>query len=320
LRPFARFPDVAAQSHEVPISPAPHSSDGCALVGVDWGTSNVRVMRIAEDGSILEARSDPRGADELASDAFADVLEDIAGDWLGAAPVLICGMAGARGRWRETSYAPCPARLADLASMLVRPDSARNIHIVPGVAELAQERLSDVMRGEETQVMGLAEPDAAEWVVAPGTHSKWIRVENEQISSFRTFATGELFAALRGGTLMAAGTDEEAGDDDAFKRGVERSLEDPALSAALFSARVAVLDGRLSAQAAPDYVSGVLIGAEIGAQRQLLERERVALVGAEDLARRYNLALEVAGHPAGRTCDPIAAVARGLWRIWRSRP
>ena len=96
---------------EAVISPTDPNAEPTALIGVDWGTSNLRVMRLAAGGRILEQRADSRGAGELKPEDFAGVLAAVAGDWLGSAPVLICGMAGARGRWREVPYVVCPARL-----------------------------------------------------------------------------------------------------------------------------------------------------------------------------------------------------------------
>lgn len=292
-----------------------------ALIGVDWGTSNVRVMRLAAGGRILDQRRDTRGAGELRPDDFPRVLDEIAAGWMDGAPVLVCGMAGARGRWREVPYIPCPAGVAELAAGLVQPEPARELFIVPGVAAMGVEGLSDVMRGEETQVMGLDPLDPGGWVVAPGTHSKWVRVECGTIVSFRTFATGELFAALGGSTLLEAGAPSgNPRDDTAFRLGVERSLAEPALSAALFSARVEVLAGRLPAASASDYLSGVLIGAEVAAQREAFESAPPRLVGAAELCRRYDMALGLAGAGPAETCIADAVTARGLWRIWKARP
>lgn len=96
-----------------------------ALIGVDWGTSNLRVMRIAEGGAVLDSRADPRGAGGLAPDRFRGVLDEVAGDWLNdGLPVLVSGMAGAQGRWREMAYLPCPASVADLATAVASPDDA----------------------------------------------------------------------------------------------------------------------------------------------------------------------------------------------------
>ncbi len=286
------------------------------LIGVDWGTSNLRVMRIAAGGGLLEERSDGRGAGGLGPGDFAGVLEAVAGEWLAEAPVLICGMAGARGRWRETAYQPCPADAAALGRAVVRPDAAGEAFIVPGVAVMADDGPTDVMRGEETQVTGLFAAGESGTVVAPGTHSKWIRVEDGRIEDFRTFMTGELFAAIRRGTILVPDGQEPGGDEAAFRRGVERGLADPAVTAALFSARVEVLAGRLAAEGAADYLSGLLIGAEIGAQPGPAP---VTIVGADGLAARYRTALAVAGYGDVRSPDGETITARGLWRIWEAR-
>lgn len=289
-------------------------SSATELIGVDWGTSNLRVMRIAQGGAVLDSRSDPRGAGGLAPNEFHGVLTEVARGWLDdGMPVLISGMAGARGRWREMAYLPCPAGVADLATAVASPDDAPHVSIVPGVAVFEAGRLQDVIRGEETQVFGLDAPDDAV-VVGPGTHSKWIRTAGGRVTDFRTFMTGELFAAIRKSTILGAGMGDPGMDDDAFAAGVERSLRDPALTAALFSVRVEGLAGRLSAASSADYLSGLLIGAEVAAQADANHRP-VILLGAEALSRRYAAALAQGGFQDVRIADGAAATAKGLWRI-----
>jgi len=289
-------------------------SSATGLIGVDWGTSNLRVMRIAQGGAVLDSRSDARGAGSLAPNEFHGVLTEVARDWLDEnLPVLVSGMAGARGRWREMAYLPCPAGVADLATAVASPDDAPHVSIVPGVAVFEDGRLQDVIRGEETQVFGLNAPDDA-IVAGPGTHSKWIRTAGGRITDFRTFMTGELFAAIRKGTILGADMSEPGVDDDAFAAGVERSLRDPALTAALFSVRVEGLAGRLSSASSADYLSGLLIGAEVAAQADANHRP-VILIGAEALSRRYAAALAQGGFHDVRIADGAAATAKGLWRI-----
>lgn len=293
-------------------------SEATALIGVDWGTSNLRVMRIAEGGSVLESRSDSRGAGALASDQFAPVLREVAGDWLTPEiPVISCGMSGGRGKWREMPYLPCPVGATELARGIASPDDAAFISIVPGVGMFDDDGLQDVIRGEETQVFGLDDLDDA-LILAPGTHSKWIQVRAHRIAGFRTFMTGELFAAIRTGTIMGAGMGEPGIDADAFSAGVVRALEDPAVSAALFSVRVETLAGRVSNASSADYLSGILIGAEVAAQGAGDDRP-ITLVGAETLGQRYAAALALGGFTNVRIEDGVAATARGLWRIHQAR-
>lgn len=291
-------------------------TDTTALIGVDWGSSNLRVLRIAAGGAVLDRRSDARGAVGLEPGEFSGVLEAVAGDWLAdGASVLICGMAGARRGWVEVPYRPCPAGVADVAAGLVRPDPARPVAIVPGVSFCPGGVLTDVMRGEETQAFGLAVDG---FVVAPGTHSKWITIEAGRIVAIRTFMTGELFAAVRRATLLGVGMGEPGVDPAAFRRGVERGLEDRNLGAALFSVRVEGLAGRLGPEGAADYLSGLLIGAEIAGRDTERLSSSLTLIGDAALSARYGEALEIAGVGEVRVADVEQATATGLWRIWEA--
>lgn len=291
-------------------------STATALIGVDWGSSNLRVFRMAEGGVMLGRRADGRGASTLAPGQFADVLTEVAADWLAEdLPVLVCGMAGARGRWLEAPYAPCPAGLADVANYVVRPVDAPEVRILPGVAVWRDGALDDVMRGEETQLFGL---DAGfDRVIAPGTHSKWARMEGGRIVDFRTHMTGEVFAALGASPSFLGGT---AGTDDAaFEMGVYAGLEDGPLSQSLFSTRVGMLAGRVAPTGLQDYLSGLLIGAEIaGEAREGGLQGRIALLGAPALVERYHSALSLAGLEDIVVADVEAATAAGLWRAWEA--
>lgn len=286
------------------------------LIGVDWGTSNLRVMRLGADGQVLDRRVDSRGAGRLTSDAFAGVLDEVAGGWLGEAPVLIAGMAGSRQGWVEAPYVFCAADAAGLAAQLARPVADRDIRIVPGVA-LTPKGLGDVMRGEETQALGLFEPGETGLMVAPGTHCKWIRVEGGAITGFRTFLTGELFAAVREATLIGRGMGQPGGDDAAFDDGVRLALSDPAVTAHLFNIRVRTLAGQLDPDGAADFLSGLLIGAELAAETA--DRDSpVRVVGEEQVAARYERALALAGFVHVSRVSGEVAVARGLYRIWKA--
>jgi 2-dehydro-3-deoxygalactonokinase len=282
-----------------------------ALVGVDWGSTNLRAFALGADGAVLDRRTDDRGAPRRSPRRFAAVLDEVLGDWRAdGAPVLVCGMAGARGGWVEAPYVETPAALADLTARLTV--AAPGVRIVPGVCKRENGRLIDVMRGEETQVLGALTDGVA---VCPGTHSKWVRVEGGRIIDLRTVMTGELFAVLRAHSILGRSMTEGPFDPAAFDEGVDRGLDDPDLSAALFSVRTAGLDGRLAPSAAPDYLSGLLIGAEIAGAGGGFAGP-VHLIGAPALNDRYGRALARAGH-ASTPVDPEAAVTRGLWRLWK---
>jgi 2-dehydro-3-deoxygalactonokinase len=287
------------------------------LIGVDWGTTNLRIMRIGHDGQILDFRNDERGASKLRQADFAVILKEMAADWLEeAVPVLICGMAGSRDGWRETGYRQCPVSLADLRPVDVSMDGF-SIAIVPGVSLVTDGELVDVMRGEETQVMGLSDLANDAVIVTPGTHSKWIQCSEGSIVSFRSFLTGDLFSAIRAETLIGHEMGDAGSDPQAFEAGVRRALEDSALTAILFSVRTARLSGTIPATSSADYLSGMLIGSEIAAQK-LRPDDAIMVLGTTDLGERYAAALAVAGARNVETIDSATAVAKGLWRIHRA--
>lgn len=290
-------------------------STATALIGVDWGSSNLRVFRMGADGTVLDRRADGRGASSLAPGQFADVLTEVAADWLAEdLPVLVCGMAGARGRWLEAPYAPCPAGLDDIASYAVTPADAPEVRILPGVAVWRDGCLEDVMRGEETQLFGLGV--GFDRVIAPGTHSKWARLEGGRIVDFSTHMTGELFAALSVSPSFVGGV---AGTDDAaFEAGVLAGLEDGPLGQSLFGTRVGMLAGRVAPTGLQDYLSGMLIGAEIAGEAREGLTGRIALLGAPALVARYRQALALAGLEEVAVADVDAATAAGLWRAWKA--
>ena len=246
-------------------------------------------------------------------------------------PLVAAGMIGSRQGWAEAAYIKCPAGLLELSSQLkpVEIPNQRKLWIVPGVSMIADDGTPDVMRGEETQIMGAltrAERDRGSTLyVLPGTHSKWVRVENGRIVWIRTYMTGELFSVLIRHSILGKLIPEgkpppaEDGDDNAFERGVNRAHQDPfGLSSLLFSARTLPLFEKLKPESIADYLSGLLIGHEIyTAERALnalqLRHESVKLVGEMALIRNYQRALTLLGWSSSGT--PAYPAAAGIWRI-----
>ena len=223
----------------------------------------------------------------------------------------MAGMIGSRQGWREAAYLPCPAATGALADQIVRfaTSTGRTVAIVPGVMLKSPARDGDVMRGEETQIVGLidSEPGFDGVAILPGTHSKWVTIAGGAIVTFQTFLTGELFDLLAHQSFLRHSVAASAGDLDAspdFALAVRRTAEEglPFLSA-IFSVRArALLDG-----VAPEpnlaYLSGLMIGGEIAAAQasgHVTGGKPVRIVGATSLARAYARALAIAGVEAER--------------------
>ena len=287
---------------------------------VDWGTSSFRLWVIGEDGSVLAERRSAEGMTTAAKTGFHAVLDSHLAAVSAPAhlPIIICGMAGARQGWREAGYLETPATLGAIAGNAIAvPDVDRDIRILPGLAQ-RDDRHPDVMRGEETQLLGAAGMlDAGRHLVCmPGTHSKWVRLSGQTVDGFSTYMTGELFDAISKHTILShavAGADAIAADSAAFADAVTRAREKPALATnLLFSVRAGQLLHGSSAADAMASLSGTLIGLEIaGALASAGLVDGICLVGSGRLGGLYRAALESQGL-AVRLVDADEAVRSGL--------
>jgi 2-dehydro-3-deoxygalactonokinase len=259
------------------------------FLAVDWGTSNRRVFHISGSGELIDRSGDDQGI--LATRDFPAAVAALKGAGL---PLLLAGMVGSNRGWIEAPYAPAPAGLAAIAAASREPQPG--VWLAPGVLFDDPAR-PDIMRGEELQVLGaLALGRIGDGLVChPGTHSKWIEVEDGQIARFRTVMTGDLFAALKAQSILSDILAHDADDEAAFIDGVDHALDNPDLGAELFSARARVVTGRMTAPEAAARVSGLLIGADVRTGLGRGRADVVPVIGALPLARRYALALERAG-------------------------
>ncbi len=260
------------------------------FIALDWGTTNRRAYRI-EDGRIAATLRSPQGVSAMAADAYPAELAAIRAE-LGDLPVLMAGMVGSTIGWRVAPYVAVPAGIADIAAHLTWIDD--RTAIVPGLS-FTHGAHGDVMRGEEVQLLGAAlagqvPPDAL--LCQPGTHCKWVELHDGRVTGFVTAMTGELFALLRGGGVLAPQLAAPVVADDAFRDGVREGAKRD-LAASLFGIRAShVLGLRDDAQAA-SYASGVVIGGDVAAR---IEGGRdVHLVADGDLATLYATAIETLG-------------------------
>ena len=220
------------------------------MIGIDWGTTSFRAFRIARDGAIRDRRASPRGIMNVPDNRFAETLREEIGPWLAAGEdhVLLSGMIGSRQGWKEAPYLPCPAGAAELAAALVDvPFDWGKVKLVPGLSATDEAGVAEVMRGEETQVVGvLAAIGGNGLACLPGTHSKWARVEDGRIAGFATHMTGEAYAALRGHTILSRMMRDGPADGAPFDAGVQRSGEPGGLLHHIFGVRTLALAGRLA--------------------------------------------------------------------------
>lgn len=271
------------------------------MIGIDWGTTSLRAWRLQRDGAVIEARTSPRGIMTIPDGGFEPVLRETVGDWLagGETQILLCGMIGSRQGWVEAPYLPCPAGIEDIASHLTRvafPDA--DIMIVPGLVTSDSNGVPDIMRGEETQILGVTADAAAPMMVClPGTHSKWAFVAGGRIEQFRTFMTGEAFAALSTHTILARTIRPAEIDPASFAAGLARAREPGGLLHHAFGVRTRSLRLGTGEAESYAYLSGLLIGHELNAALDD-QSGTVAVVGAPALTSLYVTAIQTLGGTA----------------------
>jgi 2-dehydro-3-deoxygalactonokinase len=298
-----------------------------ALIALDWGTTSFRAYLVDSRGATLDRRTAVAGIMQIQGGDFEGTFEREVGPWLERAPdlpVIVSGMITSRQGWVEVPYLPCPAGVHEIARALHKHATARGrtVHFVPGLSLRAPDGMPDVLRGEETQIVGaLVDRPSAGLFLLPGTHSKWLRVEGGRIAWFATFMTGELFAVLRQHSILGRLIEGEAHDDAAFQRGARYGLDAGAQSGGLlkrlFSARTLGLMGDIEGTGVSSYLSGLLLGSEVrealGCVSAEARDQGVVLVGGSELVARYAEVLALAGVPAGHAAPDAAA--RGLFRI-----
>ncbi|MGH8288807.1 MAG: 2-dehydro-3-deoxygalactonokinase [Steroidobacteraceae bacterium] len=303
----------------------------------DWGTSRLRLALCAGE-RVLETRQGP-GIGALREPA-AEALRPLIASWrttYGPMPLLLCGMAGSRNGWRETSYLPCPADLRALGTAALRFDSdGTRVAIAPGLSCTSRLGAPEVMRGEETQMAGALALHhglgaGRHLLCLPGTHTKWAFLEDGVVRDFLTALTGELFGLLRDGSTLtrAARASAEgqaqarvgtpADSEDGFESGLEAAitLKSASLLHALFTARSRQLLDGYSREWALSYLSGLLIGSDArGALPLFGAQGHAVLIGDWALNERYARALRRLGIAVSCLDGDQCALA-GLRSLWR---
>ncbi len=293
-----------------------------AYIAGDWGTSNLRLRLCAADGAVLDACEGPGAADSRGR--FAEVFDGLTAGWRshGELPALLCGMAGSTFGWVEAPYLLCPEDIDNVAGSLAR--ARPDVHIVPGMRCVNPFGAPDVMRGEETQLLGALElnPELARGrhlVCMPGTHTKWVALHDGTVLEFLTVPTGEIFRLLCEHSVLVRDRDTPVTHEPReFERGLVEAGKHAGvpLLHRVFQARSLRLDKQLTPEGAASWMSGLLIGTDCAGALPLFDNVETSIhvVAADSLAGLYSAALAKLGRPSIRVAGDDAAF-RGLSRI-----
>lgn len=261
-----------------------------AWIAVDWGTSNLRVWAMSEDDKVIsEARSD-QGMNSLAPKDFSKVLGQLLKDWdTKDAPIIGCGMVGARQGWAEAPYrsVQCPPLSPNTLTRATSDELS--MWIVPGLSQI--EPAPDVMRGEETQIAGfLAQnPEWSGHICLPGTHTKWVRIFKGEVVFFHTYMSGELFSLLSDNSVLRHSITEHW-DNDVFATTVRDVLAGKETSNP-FHIRAAQLLGASKMDEGRAKLSAKLIGYEVESEKTNLMSQGAAIIGNGQMTDAYRIAI-----------------------------
>jgi len=222
---------------------------------------------------------------------------------LSGIPIVLSGMASSSIGIKELSYAPLPFSTDGSSAFIQEVPAGKDFpHAVWMISGVSSDR--DIMRGEETQLVGLAAldnkifTDEAMVCIFPGTHSKHITVEKGKVVDFKTYMTGELFQLMIHHSILkdAIAEDNKQGslggsEIDAFCLGMKESGTSNLLHN-FFSIRVNHLFGRATKWENLFHLSGLLIGSEL---RDLADEERVRILlcSGSNMYHLYKLGVEV---------------------------
>ncbi|WP_216081996.1 2-dehydro-3-deoxygalactonokinase [Citrobacter sp. MGH 55] len=262
-------------------------------IAIDWGSTNLRAWLYQGD-KCLESRQSEAGVTRLNGKSPEAVLAEVTQNWRDSAtPVVMAGMVGSNVGWKIAPYLPVPASFAAIGEQLTPVGD--NVWIIPGLCVLRDDN-HNVMRGEETQLLGARTLSPSSVYVMPGTHCKWVQADAEQIHDFRTVMTGELHHLLLQHSLVGAGLPEQQTSSDAFAAGLARGIDSPAVLPQLFEVRASHVLGNLPREQVNEFLSGLLIGAEVASMRDFIAHEQtITIVAGASLTSRYQQAFHAMG-------------------------
>jgi len=293
------------------------------VICIDWGTTNFRAYLVDTlSGNCLSECHSEQGLLALKPSQFADYCQAQVGHWRVKAdtPIYLSGMVGSDKGWATAPQLEVPVSSQSLARELLAAPGMENAWIVPG-AKIVSEHHVDVMRGEEVQTLGAMALYSGSTKVCclPGTHSKWVSVDSHSISHFSTSISGELYSLLLQHSLLGRPAQADAAfNESAFRLGVHRSLDEGLLHA-LFEARSRFLYAGLTAAEIPGFISGVVIGEEVGRMSKVYPKlNTLLLVCSKALFQPYTIALRMVDIQA-TWIDSQAATLAGILAIHRLR-
>ena len=272
---------------------------------VDWGTTSLRIYKIREPGLVEEVIESRLGIMNVTNNDFSSVLSELLNPSDMNDQIVMFGMIGSKNGWHETPYVQAPTAVNELINHAQKyswasdSESITPFWIMPGVKLEKSDGQVEVMRGEETQIIGFleTEPTFNGKIVLPGTHSKWIAIRDGYINDIRTYMTGDVYNAVLDSTILKYTTLQNCEPcTKSFLHGAELSSKKQSITNLMFQARSKVLNYEWDPSEATNYLSGLLIGHEV--RQELASNEDIRIIGCGELSNRYSAIFSYLNHHA----------------------
>ena len=264
-------------------------------IAIDWGTSFFRAYLIEND-QVSDSIHTKDGMKFLEKASFEKTLIKLIEPWLEnnyKIEVLASGMVGSKQGWVEAPYqsTPCNLHNVNFISPSVK-DKRFSLKIFSGIS---QNNKPDVMRGEETQIAGFLHdnPNFNGSICLPGTHSKWVQIENGHIINFKTFMTGELFEIISKNSVLIHSVTSNKIKKNELIMAVDEIFKKPEIFGnALFQLRADDLINSRGSEIYKSKLSGYLLGLELLGSLEFWEKKDIVLIGNADLIELYEYILQ----------------------------
>ena len=263
-------------------------------IAVDWGTSSFRAYLIVNN-DVLENVETNDGMKFVQNQHFEETLVSLIEPWLDhkhKIEVLASGMVGSKQGWIEAPYQKTPCNLNNIE--FISPSVKDNRFCLKIFSGISQDNKPDVMRGEETQIAGFLyeNPNFNGSICLPGTHSKWVKIENGNIINFKTFMTGELFEIIsKNSILIHTVTSKKILKNELINAVNEIFIKPEIFGNVLFQLRADDLINSRGSEIYKSKLSGYLLGLELLGSLEFWEKKDIVLIGNADLIELYEYIL-----------------------------
>ena len=311
-----------------------------SFISVDWGTSNLRIRFVSEQDFQIKgeyfynhglkkvnkiwekSKNIFPNKKKFLLDKLLEYIDKTLFEHANIKNIIISGMASSSIGIQELDYSTIPFDLFNPKIILKKIEwKEKIISLISGI-----KKSDDIMRGEETQVIGITDEFINQdnvLIIIPGTHSKHIYCKDGVITDFKTFMTGEIFNCLCENTILSQSTEYDNFKEEyeiSFLNGVDQIKKGFSLVNAAFKIRTNDLFKKKSKRDNYHFLSGLLLGEEL-LKLDLRKTNKIVVYANPKLAKIYTTALKRLETKKEIICVPEKKLAKsqalGQFKIYK---